>query len=178
MGALGGSWGALGGLLGPSWPMWAPRANINSKKVVRWPPLPPSLGAILEPKLGLCWSMLVKNVFHDTLGKHVVSKHHFFNETWSPRAPLGHQKSSKTIGGYSKFNVFHFLSQIALGTHLGTSFGRFLGAKLRPRGTKLGPCGQKDPRKTATKTKQKNASVPGGFGEVGDGWRRGGGAQL
>ena len=45
-----------------------------------------------------------------------------------------------------------------------------MGSKLRPRGTKLGPCGQKDPRKTATKTKQKNAFVPGGFGKVGDGW--------
>ena len=101
--------GALGGLLEPSWPMWAPRANITSKKVVRWPPLPPPLGAILEPKLGLCWSMLVKNVFHDTLGKHVVSKHHFFNETWSPRAPLGPQKSSKTMGGLQKmrFSAFH-----------------------------------------------------------------------
>ena len=74
------SWGllgALGGLLEPSWPMRAPRANINSKKVVRWPPLAPPLGAILEPKLGLCWSMLVKNVCHNTLGKHVLSKHHF-----------------------------------------------------------------------------------------------------
>ena len=46
-----------------------------------------------------------------------------------------------------------------------------MGPKLRPRGTKLGPCGQKDPRKTTTKTKQKNALVPGGFGEVGSGWR-------
>ena len=43
--------------------------------------------------------------------------------------------------------------------------------KLEPRGTKLGPCGQQDPSKTATKTKQTNAFVPGGFGEVGSGWK-------
>ena len=48
--------------------------------------------------------------------------------------------------------------------------GGLLGSKLRPRGTKLGPCGQKDPRKTATKIKQKNAFIPGGSGEVGSGW--------
>ena len=133
--------GALGGLLEQSWPIWDPRANKTSKKVVRWPPFPFPLEAILEPKLGLYWSMLVKNVFHDTLGKHVVSKHHFFNETWSLRAPLGHQKSSKTIGGVSKFKLFSFPSKVALGRHLGDSFGGFLGPKLRPRGTKLGPCG-------------------------------------
>ena len=28
------------------------------------------------------------------------------------------------------------------------------------------------PKKTATKTKQKNAFVPGGFGKVEDGWKR------
>ena len=44
--------------------------------------------------------------------------------------------------------------------------------KLEPRGTKLSRCGQKDLRKTATKTKQKNAFVPGGFRKVGNGWRR------
>ena len=43
---------------------------------------------------------------------------------------------------------------------------------MEPRGTKLAPCAQKDPRKTATKTKQKNAFVPSGFGEVEDGWKR------
>ena len=43
---------------------------------------------------------------------------------------------------------------------------------MEPRGTKLGPCGQKDLRKTATKTKQKNAFFPGGFGKVEDGWKR------
>ena len=133
------------------------------------------LGDILEPKLGLCWSMLVRNVFHDTLGKHVASKHHLFNETWSP---LGHQKSSKTMGGLSKFKVFSFPSKVVLGRHLKASFGRFLGPELRPRGTKLGPYGQKDPRKTATKTKQKNAFIQGGFGEFGSGWGRGGGVQL
>ena len=50
--------------------------------------------------------------------------------------------------------------------------------KLEPRGTKLGPCGQKDPRETETKAKQKNAFVPGGFGKVEDGWEWEGGAQL
>ena len=158
--------------------MRAPRANINSKKVVRWPPLAPPLGAILEPKLGLCWSMLVKNVCHNTLGKHVLSKHHFEKEIWPPRAPLGHQKSSKNVGGLSKFKVFGFPSKMALGRHLGASFGRFLGPKLRPRGTKLGPCGQKDPRKTATKIKQKNAFFPGGLRKVEDGWEWEGGPQL
>ena len=49
---------------------------------------------------------------------------------------------------------------------------------MEPRGTKLGPCGQKDLRKTATKTKQKNAFIPGGFGKVGSGWEWGGGPQL
>ena len=44
--------------------------------------------------------------------------------------------------------------------------------KFEPRGTKLAPCGQKDLRKTATKLKPKNAIVPGGFGEVGSGWKR------
>ena len=43
--------------------------------------------------------------------------------------------------------------------------------KLEPRGTKLGPCGHKDLRKTTTKTKQKNAFIPGGFGKVEDGWK-------
>ena len=43
---------------------------------------------------------------------------------------------------------------------------------MEPRGTKLSRCGQKDLRKTATKTKQKNAFVPGGFGKVGSGWER------
>ena len=82
------------------------------------------------------------------------------------------------MGGLSKFKVFGFPSKVALGRHLGASFGRFLGLKLRPRGTKLGPCGQKDPRKTATKIEQKNAFVPGGFGEVEDGWSPRGGPQL
>ena len=50
--------------------------------------------------------------------------------------------------------------------------------KLEPRGTKLGLCGQKDPRKTATKVKQKIALVPGAFGKVGSGWRWRGGPQL
>ena len=72
----------------------------------------------------------------------------------------------------SKFKVFRFSTKVALGRGLGALFGRILEPKLEPRGTKLGPCGQKDPRKTATKTKQKNAFVPGGFGEVGSGWGR------
>ena len=53
-GLVGVSWGLLwplGGLLGPSWPTWAPRANITSKKLVRGPLWDPHLGAILEPKL-------------------------------------------------------------------------------------------------------------------------------
>ena len=49
---------------------------------------------------------------------------------------------------------------------------------MEPRSTKLGPCGQKDLEKTTTKTKQKNAFVPGGFGKVGSGWKREGGKQL
>ena len=69
----------------------------------------------------------------------------------------------------SKFKVLSFPSKVALGRHLEAFFGGFSGPKLRPRGTKLGPCGQKDPRKTATKTKQKNAFIPGGSGKVGDG---------
>ena len=82
----------------------------------------------------------MKNVFHDTLGKHVVSKHHFFNETWSPRVFLGHQKSSKTIGGVSKNAVFGFPLKVALGMGLGASFGRVFGPKLGPSWAKLGPC--------------------------------------
>ena len=53
-GLLGVSWGLLwplGGLLGPSWPTWAPRANMTSKKLVRGPLWDPHLGAILGPKL-------------------------------------------------------------------------------------------------------------------------------
>ena len=38
----------LGGLLGPSWAPWAPRANITPKNMVRWTPLPPPL----EPSWG------------------------------------------------------------------------------------------------------------------------------
>ena len=55
------SWGllgALGGLLEPSWPTWAPRANITSKKVVRWPPFPPLLEPSWSPSwgyVGACW---------------------------------------------------------------------------------------------------------------------------
>ena len=115
--------------------------------------------------------MWCKKAFQNTFGKHVVSKHHFKREIWLPRAPLGHQKSSKTIGGVSKFKVFGFSTKVALGRGLGALFGRILEPKLEPRGTKLGPCGQKDLRKTATKTKQKNAFIPDGFGKVGSGWK-------
>ena len=72
----------------------------------------------------------------------------------------------------SKFKVFSFSTKVALGRSFGSLFGGILEPKLEPKGTKLGPCGHKDLRKTATKTKQKNAFIPGGFGEVGSGWRR------
>ena len=80
----------------------------------------------------------MKNVFHDTLGKHVVSKHHFFNETWSPRAPLGFKKSSKTIGGVSKNEVFGFPLKVALGRGLGAPCGRAFGPKLGPSWVHVG----------------------------------------
>ena len=57
-----------------------------------------------------------------------------------------------------------------MGRGLGALFEWILKPKLEPRGTKLGPCGQKDLEKTTTKTKQKNAFVLGGFGKVEDGW--------
>ena len=65
-----------------------------------------------------------------------------------------------------------------MGRGLGALFEGILKPKLEPKGTKLVPCGQKDLRKTATKTKQKNAFIPGGFGKVGNGWKWGGGPQL
>ena len=71
----------------------------------------------------------------------------------------------------SKFKVFSFSRKVVLGRGLGALFGRIVEPKLKPVGTKLGPCGQKDLRKTATKTKQKNAFIPGGFGKIGNGWK-------
>ena len=84
--------GALGGLLEPSWPICAPRANKTSKKVVRWPPFPPLLGAILEPKLDpkleLSWAILIKKVFQNTLGKLLAFKHRFLTKIGLPGPPL------------------------------------------------------------------------------------------
>ena len=107
-----------------------------------------------------------------------MSRQQVLDETWCPRAPHGHQKYSKTAILSSKIKVFSFSTKVALGKGLGALFGGILEPKLEPRGTKLSRCGQKDLRKTATKTKQKNAFVPGGFGKVGNGWTREGGPQL
>ena len=161
--------------MGATWAPWLPRA-LTANPAPQWPLQPGQiwahLGTILGLKLALCCATCCKKAFQNTLGKHVASKHQFFSETWSPRAPLGHQKHSKTAILSSKIEVFGFSTKVGLGRGLGALFGGILEPKLEPRGTKLGPCGQKDLRKTVTKTKQTNAFVPGGFGKVGSGWRR------
>ena len=122
-------------------------------------PWDPPLGAILEPKLAQVGPML-GHVEEKIVSKHLWKTcclltsifYRFFNEICSPKAPWGHQKSSKNMGGLSKFKVFGFPSKVALGRHLGASFGRFLGPKLRPRGVKLGPCCEKKPNENSNDT--------------------------
>ena len=48
-----GSWGYLGGLLGPSWPQEAPRAKNTSKSWFAGPPGTPKLEAKIEPNGGV-----------------------------------------------------------------------------------------------------------------------------
>ena len=45
---LEGSWGPLGGLLGLSWPILAPRSNISSKSAFEYPLDPPMLGPQIQ----------------------------------------------------------------------------------------------------------------------------------
>ena len=80
-------------------------------------------------------------------------------------------KNLNSVLSGDNFHYFSFSTKVALGRGLGALFGGILELKLEPRGTKLAPCGQKDLRKTATKTEQKTAFVPGAFGKVGNGWR-------
>ena len=71
------------------------------------------------------------------------------------------QKQAFRMGGVSKIKVFSFSTKVALGRGLGALFEVILKPKLEPRGTKLGPCGQKDPRETETKAKQQKRLRPG-----------------
>ena len=74
------------------------------------------------------------------------------------RAPLGHQKHIKTAIPSSRIKVFSFSTKVSLGIGLGAFSGRILEPKLKPRGTKLGPCGHKSPRKQQQKLSKKSPS--------------------
>ena len=139
-GSLGGLWGLLGAL-GAILAHLGPKSQHNTKNHRSLDPPPLHLGAILGPKLGLCWASFIKNVFRNTIGKHVASKHHFFSETLASLDHSGHQKSSKTIGGVSKIRVCTYTRKVALGRGLGSLFGRFFGPKLGPSWAKLGHVG-------------------------------------
>ena len=104
LGSLGELLGPPGWLLEPSWPTWAPRANITSKKLIRGPLWDPPLGAILGSKLAnLAQSELTKCLLEDKLAKvgHMLAED---GSSWLQGVrsrlqdgPLAHQKYSRSV---------------------------------------------------------------------------------
>ena len=97
---------------------------------------------MLGPKLGAKFRH-----FHNQNGLEEASKPSWitcciqtpiFKRKWASRDRSGHEKTSKTIGGLSKFKVFGFPLKIALGSRLGEVFGTIMGPKLRPNWAMLG----------------------------------------
>ena len=137
-------WTQDGPKMASRWPLggsWGPRWSQEARKVEKTVFLH-FFGPMLEPKLGAKFQH-----FDYYNGLEEVSKPRWitcciktpiFKRKWASRDRSGHEKTSKTIGGLSKFKVFGFPLKVALGSHLGDVFGTILGPKLRPSWAMLG----------------------------------------
>ena len=110
----------------------------RSKKTIFCSFLVPCWGPSWEPNFDIFITRMVQKRLQNPVGLHVVSRHQFLSENGPLGTPSGHEKSSKSIGGLSKFKVFGFPLKVALGSHLGEAFGTILGPKLRPSWAMLG----------------------------------------
>ena len=131
-------WPQDGPKMASRWPLggsWGPRLSQEALKVEKIDFLH-FFGPMLGPKLGSKFRQ-----FNYENGLEEVSKPSWitcciktqnFKRKWASQDRSGHEKTSKTIGGLSKFKVFGFPLKVALGSHLGEVFGTILGPKLRP----------------------------------------------
>ena len=128
---LGGSWGHLGGKLAPRW-------SQEGSKVEKHNSFLPCWGPNWDPIFDILITRVVHKRLEDPVGLHVASRHQLLDETWCPRAPLGHQKYSKTVELSAKLGVSAFHVKWLWGWVLGVLFGTILGAKLVPSWSLLG----------------------------------------
>ena len=163
MGALGGSWGALGVILAHEGPKSQHKFKKSGSLAPRGPPSWGHLGA----QVGLMLEHVGEKRVSQHSWKTCCFETSFFQRNLSSQGPSWTPKIKQNHGRVAKNYVFGFPLKVALGRGLGAPFGRVFGPKLGPSWAKLGPCWNRNPTRKDNKKTLKNLSKTRGSKEPG-----------